>query len=160
VYQVALLPPDHVRDALDAFRRIHDPAFHKAPVLLPVLPPFEPGEGLSDRFDAFTGAARFTVSLGPARAEGRALVLPVEDGVLQLVALRLAVAAAVLGPHDPCPDTSSALRIGLFSTDAELELARRALGTYPMPEPFEVELVSLLREDERGLWHEVRKRRI
>jgi len=161
VYQVVVFPPPDALGALDQFRRLHDPAFHRGPAYLPLTPPFDPTDGaLLARFDTFHGPRRFEVTLGPAEARGNALVLPPRRGGAQLGRLAGALADDLLREGQEAQPTNPALRIGFFGSEAELELARRALGTTPATEPFRVREVALLMEDERGLWHAVRTRRL
>ena len=161
VYQVVVFPPDDVQTPVEAFRRLHAPAFHRLSAHLPLLPPFEaPDAGLLERFDAFASQGAFEVSLGPAEARGRALVLPVSDGALRIEALRKDLAAALLPPLEPEEGESPAVRLGLFASESELELARRTAQAVRELPSVRVNAVTLLLQDERGIWHEVRTRRL
>jgi hypothetical protein len=161
VFQVVVLPPAETMREVEEFRRLHDPAFHRVAAHLPLVAPFEPLDAdLVARFDALRGAAAFDVTWGPAAVAGRALVLPVSDGEAQVDLLRAALTAELAPPLADTPRLAPALRLGLFGGDAEIELARRAFSTLPPPPGFRVRELSLLVEDERGLWHAVRERRL
>jgi hypothetical protein len=161
VFQVVVLPPPDEALVLEEFRRLHDPAFHRIGPHLPILPPFEPeGTTLIERFDGFRGAGGFEVEFGPPTALGRALCLPAERGQAELRALRTALAASLLPPIAEAPDGPIVLRAGLFGSDAEIELARRAMATTGGVRPWLVREITLVLEDERGIWHAVRRRRI
>ena len=155
-----MLPPPASTGPVEELRRLHDPAFHRVAAHIPLLPAFEANAAtLLQRFEAVRFAA-FDASLGPPCAAGSALCLPVEQGSEAMRDLTAALAAALLGPLGEPPRTAPALRVGLFGSDAELELARRALATLPPPPPWTVRDIVLLLEDVRGLWHEVRRVRV
>jgi len=161
VFQVVVLPPAESTRDVEEFRRLHDPAFHRIGAHMALVPPFDATEeALFARFDAMDLRPAFDVAFGPPVAHGHALALSVLSGEAALRALQGDVAAIVLPPHVERPNASSALRVGLFGSDAELELARRALATLPPPDAFTVREVVLLLEDVRGLWHDVRRRRL
>jgi hypothetical protein len=157
VFQVVVLPPDGAATRLEEFRRVHDPAFHRIGAHLALLPPFEADDrALAERFADFRASA-FDVSFGPAAPIGRALGYPVEDGADAVRALTASLASALLGPFGEPPFLVPAVRVGLFGSDAEMELARRTLWDAPPPGPWRVAEVTLLLEDVRGLWHPVRR---
>lgn len=160
MYQVVVLPPDEVQELVESFRRLHDPGFHRSAVFLPVFGPFEPaGDEPLARFDGLHGAP-FTVNLGPPEARGSALVLPVREGAASLVALRESIRQE-LAPSAPEPVTESpAVRVGLFTSEPEMEMARRAFASLAPPAPFRIDGLHLAFEDERGLWHTLRERRL
>ncbi len=159
MFQAVVFPPAQFLHDVEEFRRRHDPAFHRVAAHLPLVAPFDAAdEGLVARLDAFR-AAPFEVSFGPPAAHGEALLLPVVGGAAEFDALQRALALFLRGDV-PDPPPLAALRAGLFGTTAELELARRALATLPPTPPFVVREVTLLMEDVRGLWHEVRRRRL
>lgn len=161
VHEVAVLIPPAALGDLDSFRRLHDPAFHRGAARVPVLPSFEtPRADLLVRFDALDlyDVAPFLVGFGAPAADGRALELPVSDGCEALQKLRRLLARGLLGPLADADGAPPAVRIGLFSSDAERELARRAFSTGRAPAPFRASSLALLFEDERGLWHTVRER--
>jgi hypothetical protein len=161
VFQVVVLPPAESTRDVEEFRRLHDPAFHRIGAHLVLVPPFDATEeAVVVRFDAMELRPAFDVAFGPPVANGHALALAVTGGAAALAALRGDVATALLPPHVERPDGAIALRAGLLGGDAELELARRALATLPPPEAFTVREVVLLLEDVRGLWHDVRRRRL
>lgn len=153
-----LPPPTSVR-AVEEFRRTHDPAFHRIPAHLALVPPFDAHDAsLVARFDAFRWRGAIDLTLGAPTPAGSALVLPPDGGAADLVALRDALFAAVPGPLAAASGTPPVLRAGLFGSAAELELGRRVLAALEPPEPFAVRSVALLVEDVRGLWHTVRER--
>jgi hypothetical protein len=159
--QVVVLPPPATTAAVEEFRRLHDPSFHRLPAHVPLLPPFEAErEDLLARFDSLRGCAPFEAALGPPQACGAALVLPLTAGAAELAALRQSLAQELLGPLGAAPEGAPAMRVGLFGSDAERELARRALASLPAPAAFTVEEATLLLEDVRGLWHPIRARRL
>jgi hypothetical protein len=161
VYQVVVLPPPGVLGPVEQFRRMHDPAFHRGPAALPLTAPFEAEDaGLLERFDRFVGPRRFDVALGPAQANGRALVLAPSRGGRELDALRRTLTEALFGGDGVEGAAHPTLRVGFFSSEAELELARRSLAISGEVTPFAVTEVTLQMEDERGLWHPVRVRRL
>jgi hypothetical protein len=161
VFQVVVLPPAESTHGVEEFRRLHDPAFHRVGAHLPLVPPFDAAEdAVLGRFDAMELRPAFDVAFGAPVASGQSLSLPLTAGEAALRALSGDVAEALLPPHAERPNAAAALRVGLFGTDAELELARRALATLPPPGAFTVREVVLLVEDVRGLWHDVRRRRL
>jgi hypothetical protein len=161
VLQVVVMPPAETMREVEEFRRLHDPAFHRVAAHVPVLAPFDSDDaGLIVRFDQHPAPPAFDVTFAPAAAAGRALVVPVSDGAAPLDELRRRLAAALLPPLAESSPAAPSLRIGLFGGDAEIELARRAFGTRSGPRGFRVTEVTLLLEDERGLWHEVRRKRL
>ena len=156
-----MLPPAESTRDVEEFRRLHDPAFHRIGAHLVLLPPFDAtNDSLVGRFDAMELRPAFDVAFGPPVATGHALALAVTVGGAALHALQGDLAAALLPPLVERPNAAAALRVGLFGSDAELELARRALATLPPPDTFTVRDVVLLLEDVRGLWHDVRHRRL
>ncbi len=161
-----MLPPAESLTHVEELRRLHDPAFHRIAAHVALLPPFDAADpSLPARFDAFDGGPTFDASFGEPLVQGDALCLPLARGDGELRALRdrladalLGPADALLGPADEPPRASPSLRVGLFGSAAEAELARRALSTLPRPAPWTVVDVVLVLEDVRGLWHEVRRR--
>lgn len=159
--QVALVPPEDVARALEPFRRLHDPAFHRHAPRIALTPAFDGPEddALARRFDAFRAPSAL-VAFGPPSAHGEALVLPVLDEARRVAALSAALRDAVLPASarllaDAGPPS---LRIGLFAGAAERELARRSFeAAVPRVPAFVARDVVLLLEDARGLWHEVRR---
>jgi 2'-5' RNA ligase superfamily protein len=159
VFQVVVLPPPDLAAAIEEFRRLHDPAFHRLGAHLPVLPPFDSGDASLDaRFDAAAAGRAFDVELGPPAAAGQALVLPVVGGRGEFLALRAAFATALLPALTELPDAAPSLRVGLFGGAAEMELARRSLSVLGPVAAWRVTEVTLLVEDVRGLWHPLRGR--
>jgi hypothetical protein len=161
VFQVVVVPPGEVAAALEPFRRLHDPAFHRHPPHLPLTAPFDAADGdaLARRFAEFR-APSVLVAFGEPRAEGAALVLPALDEAGRIAALADALRDAVLplAARVACGPPPPALRIGLFGSDAERELARRAFAaTVPSVPAFVAAEIALLLEDVRGLWHEIRR---
>ncbi len=156
--QVALIPPPEALGPAELFRRLHDPGFHRLPAHVTLLPPFEPvRRDVLERFDAFD-AAPFRARLGAPFETGTTLWLAFVEGGDAVAALRRALADALLDPLAPPAAAPAALRIGHFSSAAELELARRGLAAdLALPE-FRVDTLTLLLEDRRGLWHDVRLR--
>jgi hypothetical protein len=157
--QLVLLPPPDAVRVLEEFRRLHDPAFHRVAAHVPLLPPFDAGDAVLRRFDAFD-ADGFDVALGAATVVGEALCLPVVRGRDDVVGLLGALASALLPPLAEVPPRTPALRVGLFGGAAEAELARRALATVELTAAWPVRDVTLLVEDVRGLWHLLRNRRL
>jgi hypothetical protein len=161
VFQVVVLPPPDLAAAIEEFRRLHDPAFHRVGAHVPVLPPFDSGDvALADRFDATGAGGAFDVELGAAAAAGQALGLPVVRGRDELAALRNAFAAALLPALTELPAAAPSLRVGLFGAAAEMELARRTLDGRVAPRAWRVDEVALLVEDVRGLWHPLRRKQL
>ena len=158
MYQVVILPPAGLIEQVEQFRRLHDPAFHRLPAHVPLLPPFEPVR--RDFLSAFDGfrAERFAIGFGEAVTGDHVLGLSVVRGAESLVALRRALVDALQDPGAPLPAGPPSLRIGLFTSDAEQELARRAVGTVEPPPDVEVRALTLLIEDVRGIWHPARER--
>lgn len=158
--QVVVVPPEDVISALEPFRRLHDPAFHRHAPHLSLGAPFDAGDGdlLVRRFLAFRAPSVLVTFDAPA-ADGSALVLPVKDEAGRFAELTAAVRDGVLPPSArvAAPGPAPSLRIGLFASESERELARRAFGaTVPRVPGFVAKSLTLLLEDVRGLWHEVR----
>ena len=161
MFQVVVLPPPDLAAAIEEFRRLHDPAFHRVGAHVPVLPPFDSDDpALADRFDATAARGAFDVELAAATAAGQSLGLPVVRGRDELAALRAAFAAALLPALTELPGAPPSLRVGLFGTAAEMELARRTLEGRVAVASWRVEDVVLLVEDVRGLWHPLRRKRL
>lgn len=159
MFQVVVLPPPEVATAIEEFRRLHDPAFHRVGAHIAVLPPFDADEAaLAPRFDGTDAGAAFDIELGAACAAGQALALPVERGRERFAALRSAFATALLPVLTELPDAAPSLRVGLFGGPAELELARRTLEGRVAAPAWRVAEVTLLVEDVRGLWHPLRRK--
>ncbi len=160
MYQVVVLPPPGSLGAVERFRKRHDPAFHRVGAHLPVLPAFEArGDGVVREFAGLRGGAPFGIAYGSPAVRGRMLCLPITDGATALRGLRDALAAVFLDPLHSMPEAEPHLRVGLFASEPELELTRRALVNSQPPEPFEAQELVLLMEDARGLWHEIGRRR-
>ena len=158
MYQVAIIPPVEALGEIEHFRRLHDPAFHRVPAHVPLLPPFEPvRQDILARFDVLRSPP-FDARLGAAKIHGTSLVLTLVDGNTPTEQLRAALHEALLDPAAPRADARPSLRIGHFPSDAALELARRSLSTTDALPAFRVEQVTLLLEDVRGIWHPVRER--
>jgi hypothetical protein len=161
VFQVVVLPPPEVAAAIDEFRRLHDPSFHRVGAHVAVLAPFDSDDAaLADRFESADAGAPFDVELGAASAAGQSLGLPVARGRDRIAALRSAFAAAILPPLTELPDAAPSVRVGLFGGAAEMELARRALEIRVAAAAWRVDEVVLLVEDVRGLWHPLRRKRL
>lgn len=158
MYEVALLPPPEALGDVEPFRRLHDPAFHRLPAHVALLPPFEPiRRDVLAQFDAFR-AAPFDARLGNAHAQGTSLVLDLVEGAAETLRLRAALHEALLDPAAPHAGEPPVLRIGHFPSAAALELARRGFDHDQELAPFRVDRVTLLLEDVRGIWHPVRER--
>jgi hypothetical protein len=158
VYQVAIIPQVEALGEIELFRRLHDPAFHRMPAHLPLLPPFEPiRPDFLARFDALRSPP-FDARLGAPEIHGTSLVLTLVVGSPETEALRDALHDALLDPAAPPTSVAPNLRIGHFPSDAALELARRGLATTDELPAFRVAQISLLLEDVRGIWHSVRER--
>ena len=158
MYQVALIPPPDALGEIEQFRRVHDPAFHRLPAHVPLLPPFEPiRRDVLAQFDAFR-AAPFDARLGDAHALGTSLVLALVVGADETIALRRGLHGALLDPAAPEMDEPPVLRIGHFPSDAALEMARRSFDHARELATFRVDRITLLLEDVRGIWHPVRDR--
>jgi hypothetical protein len=161
VYQVVVLPPDGSMTGIEELRRLHDPAFHRIGAHVALLPPFDgDADAVTRRFDGLDAGGAFELRFGAPAVVGDALCLPVADGEAAVRALRARLAESLLGPLGDAPTAAPSLRVGLFGGDAEIELARRSLGTLPPPAPWSVREIVLLVEDVRGLWHEVRRKRL
>ena len=157
MFQVVVLPPPGSMGPVEELRRLHDPAFHRVAAHIALLPAFEAATAaLNERFDAIAFEP-FDASLGPPAAAGSALCLPIAQGSQEMRRLTSTLATSLLGPLGAPPRTAPSMRVGLFGSDAELELARRALATLAPPPPWTVREIVLLLEDVRGLWHEVRR---
>ncbi len=165
MFQIVVFPGDEETAAIEPFRRLHDPAFHEIGAHVVLAPPFDDAEpdALIRRFLAFEAPGSLDLSFGAPVGRGRALAVPVLDPSGRVGAVARAIRETVLplsarmqeNPDEP------AVRLGLFPSDAELELARRAwLATSPRPTGFRAAELVLLLEDERGLWHEVRRLRV
>lgn len=160
MYMVAVLPPPEVVAPLEDYRRRHDPAFHRIAAHLRLVGPFEqPDPRALDAFDTIEAGPPLDVVLGPAENHGEALVLPVLTGGEALEAVR-AQLAAVLHTRTDDPRRRPALLVGRFGIDAERELVARAMAAAPPLAGFRVDELTLLFQDERGLWHPVRRRRL
>lgn len=161
MHAVAVLPPVESLGDVESFRRLHDPSFHRAPAHVLLVPPFDGSDpAVPGRFDHVDAGAPFDVAFGAPEVRGHEVVLPVTTGRARLEQLRAALFHALSGPLAASAHTAPALRLGLLATDAERELARRAFVNSRAPAPFRVEAVTLLLEDERGMWHAVRRRRL
>ena len=158
MYQVVVLPPPDALGQVEHFRRLHDPGFHRSAAHIALLPPFEALRGdFLERIVELRLGPPLIVRLGPPIVDGNALRLPVTHGGAELEAFRDTVADALLDPAADRARSALALRVGLISSEAELELARRTLAAEaPLP-PFEVTALALLLEDVRGIWHVVRE---
>lgn len=162
--QVVVVPPEEVVAALEPFRRLHDPAFHRHPPYLALTPLFDAadGEALVRRLERFRGASA-VVTFDEPRPLGAALVLPVKDEAGCVATLAAGLRDEVLPTSAKLADGAAApaLRIGLFASDAERELARRGFGAaVPRVPAFVAREIALLLEDARGLWHEMRRVRL
>ena len=158
MYQVALIPPPEALGQIELFRRLHDPAFHRLPAHVPLLPPFEPiRRDVLAQFDAFRSAA-FDAQLGNAHEMGTSLMLDLVVGAAETIALRGVLHSALLDPAAPEVTEPPTVRIGHFPSAAAMELARRGFDHTTELQPFRVDRVSLLLEDVRGIWHPVRER--
>lgn len=165
MFQIVVFPGAEETAAIEPFRQLHDPSFHEIPAHVVLAPRFDDAdpEALVRRFLAFEAPGTLDLSFGAPVAIGRALVIPIldPDGRFGAVirALRDAVLPTSARLHEP--GDAPGLRIGVFPSDAELELARRGwLATSPRPTGFRAAEIVLLLEDERGLWHEVRRLRV
>lgn len=158
MYQVVVLPPPDALGQVEHFRRLHDPGFHRSAAHIVLLPPFEALRAdFLERIVELRLGPPLIVRLGPPIVEGHALQLPVTHAGPELEAFRDTIADALLDPAADRPRVPLGLRVGLISSEAELELARRTLAAEsPLP-PFEVTSLALLLEDERGMWHVVRE---
>lgn len=158
MYQVVVLPPPDALGQVEHFRRLHDPGFHRVSAHIALLPPFEALRGdFLDRVVDLRLGPPLIVRLGAPAVEGHALRLPVTHGGPELAVMRDAVADALLDAAADRSRAPLALRVGLISSEPELELARRTLAAEsPLP-PFEVTSLALLLEDVRGIWHAVRE---
>jgi hypothetical protein len=158
VYEVALIPPPEALGDVEAFRRLHDPAFHRIPAHVPLLPPFEPiRTDVLSQFDGFRAAA-FEARLGNAHGSATSLVLDLVQGADEVTALRDALHDALLDPAAPRVTEPPTVRIGHFPSEAALELARRGFDHALELQAFRVDRITLLMEDVRGIWHPVRER--
>lgn len=162
MFQIVVFPGAEETAAIEPFRQLHDPAFHAIPAHVVLAPRFGDGDpdALIRRFLAFETPGTLDLSFGTPVATGRALVIPIldPDGRFGAVirSLREAVLPTSARLHEPTD--APGLRLGLFASDAELELARRGwLASSPRPTGFRAAAILLLLEDERGLWHELRR---
>ena len=160
MFQIVVFPPEETRAAVEAFRRLHDPAFHRVAPHVPLAPPFEDADatGLRRRLAAFRPGPAPTLAFEEPRAFGRALCVPVGDGNGRLAASVRALRETVLPLSARLQQNGDApaLRVGLLGTAAELEMARRAfVAASPPLAPFTPDAIVLLMDDVRGLWHEV-----
>jgi hypothetical protein len=165
VFQIVVFPGDEASAVVESFRRSRDPAFHEIGAHVVLQPPFHDDDAaaLAARFDAFEAPGSLDVSFGAPLARGRALCLPVLDPDGRVGALVRALGNAVLPLSARVRELTEgpALRLGLFASDHELELARRAwLATTPRPNGFRASELVLLFDDVRGLWHEVARVRV
>lgn len=159
MFQVVLVPPEDVVAALEPFRRLHDPAFHRHPPHLTLAGPFDAADAvaLRRRFGDLR-APSVLVTFDDARIDDAALVVPVRDEAGCVAALAAAVRDAVLPVSARVREEAFAplLRIGILANGAERELARRSFAAaVPRLPPFVATEAALLVEDVRGLWHEV-----
>lgn len=158
---MVVVPPEEVVAALEPFRRLHDPAFHRHPPHLALSGPFDvaDGDALLRRFTGFVAPSALVTFSDPC-SDGQALVLPVRDEAGKVAALAQLTRVHVMPVSARLRDSALApsLRVGVFSSDAERELARRSFAaTVPRVPGFIAADVALLVEDVRGLWHEVRR---
>ena len=158
MYQVAIIPPVDALGEIEHFRRLHDPAFHRVPAHVPLLPPFEPvRRDFLARFDALR-ASPFDARLGSPEVHDTSLALALVQGAAETAGVREALHEALLDPAAPAAIAQPSLRIGHFPSEAALELARRGLAATDALPVFHVGQVTLLLEDVRGIWHPVRER--
>ncbi len=161
MFQVVVLPPPEALGALEEFRRRHDPAFHRLPAHVLVLGPFDPAdERALDRFDTVAAPEPFVVELGAPELRDDGLYLPAWRGLDQLETLRADLAEALVGPDADVAATPPSLRVGRFGIAAEAELVARSLSAAGLPRPFTVDTLTLVLEDERAIWHPVRRRHL
>jgi len=161
VLQIVVVPPPEVVEALEPFRRLHDPSFHRSAPLLALTQPFETldARGLHRRLDRFR-APSLLVTFDEPRALGAALVLPARDEAGRIAATAAALRERVLPSSASLLDDGMppSLRIGLFGSDAERELARRSFSaTVPRVPAFVATELTLVLDDARGLRHETRR---
>lgn len=160
MFQIVVFPPEETRAAVEPFRRLHDPSFHRVAPHVALVPPFEEPDAtaLRRRLASFRPGPAPTFAFGEPRVVGRSLCVPVEDAEGRLAALVRGLREAVLPLAARMQENADlpALRVGLLGSDAELELARRAFVAAAPPFPaFAPEALVLLMDDVRGLWHEV-----
>lgn len=159
--QIVVFPPEDAAAAFEPFRRLHDPAFHQVGAHVPLVPPWDDGDhaAVVRKLGDFESPGTLDLSFGAAEARGRALVLPVLDPAGRIGAFVRALSAQALPTSALVGERAStpALRLGLFVSDAELELARRAWLSEPRPGGFRAGEFVLLFDDVRGLWHEARR---
>lgn len=159
--QIVVFPPEDAAAAIEPFRRLHDPAFHQVGAHVALVPPWDDGDhaAVVRKLGDFTPPGTLDVSFGAPEARGRSLALPVLDpdgrvgAFVRTLAARALPTSALVGERAVAP----ALRLGLFVSDAELELARRAWLAEPRPRGFRARELVLLFDDVRGLWHEARR---
>ncbi len=155
---VVLLPPPAALEAVEEFRREHDPLFHRIPGHLTVVFPFEgrtEAEALRAARDGAAAAAAgpFEVSLGGAgRFDDGVVYLRVGRGAAELASLHDALAPLFLPPGArPLPYLPH-LTVARGTGAAEAEfLERQAAGRLPTVR-FDAEVLTLVVEDARGLW--------
>ncbi len=162
MYQIVAFPDAADAAGIESFRRCHDPSFHEIAAHVALAPPFREDDpaGLVRRFLSFDRTGPLEMMFAPPESRSRALLLPVLDGAGRVSAAVGAIRDSVLplSARLGRADGSVALRLGLFASDGEAELARRAwLATEGLPTGFRAGALTLLLADERGLWHEVRK---
>lgn len=162
MFQIVVFPPEPAAAAVEPFRRLHDPAFHRVAPHVALVPPFEENDalGLRARLAAFRPPPSPTIGFGPPCVQGRSLCLPVAEGEAGLADVVAALCSEVLPLAARLQRNGDvpSLRVGLLGSEPELELARRSLrAALPEIAPFRPDAIVLLMDDVRGLWHEVQR---
>ena len=156
---MVLFPPAEAVAVAEEFRRLHDPMFHRIAAHVAVVPAFSwraAGE-VEERVAGALAERRsgpFPATLsGVGRTRDGVVFVRVEEGAVALARLRDRLVAAL----EPPPDHEErvfvpVLGIGRATGRAEAEFLQRQVAGHLAPARFSVESLSLVVEDEGGLW--------
>jgi len=158
---VVVFPPAEAVAAAEEFRRLHDPLFHRIAAHVAVIPAFtwRTGEEAEERVGRALAEGRrgpFPATLsGVGRTTDGVVFVRVEEGSTALARIHERLLRALGPPPDhESPPFVSVLGIGRAPGRSEAEFLQRQVAGHLPPARFSVEVLSLVVEDARGLWHE------
>ncbi len=161
---VVVFPPAEAAAPAESFRRLHDPLFHKIAAHVAVVPAFSwctEARAVPRILEAIRGSERapFPLTLrGVGRTKTGVVYLPVVEGQEALAALHEILSWALRPPPGiERPPFVPVLGLGRAAGEAEAEFLQRQVAGHLAPIRFSVEVLTVVLEDARGLWH-VRER--
>jgi 2'-5' RNA ligase len=155
---VVVFPPADAVAAVEEFRRIHDPLFHKIAAHVTVVPALGwcPEDLAAERLAgavAARGRGSFPLALsGVGRTRDGVVFVKVGEGAAELDALHGLLSESLRPPPDlQRPPYIPVLGLGRGATTSEAEFLLRQAAGHLAPVRFSVEVLSLVVEDARGL---------